>query len=466
MTAPEPGSEIDGFLLGERIHIGTMAWIYRLTGSEGPLPLIMKIPRLGPGERAVNVIGFEVERMVLGGLAQGPHHPTLVAFGDVESTPYLVMEYIDGVRLNDWTRRAPIAPQETAELGSAFALALHDVHRQDVVHLDLKSTNVLYRAAGAAALIDFGLSHHRHYPDLLAEDLPYPVGNWEYMSPEQVLGVRCDPRSDIFALGAILYELTTGRHPFGAPRTRSDLRTRLYRDPVPPRAVVAGTPDWLQEIILHCLEVDSRDRYATAAEVASDLANGARLTLTERGSRRRRAGWGTLARRWMQARSFEPAPCPPLSTQKNLVPVVVVGIVTRPINEPLCEALRVAARAVVASDAQCRIACVTVVSPAAALSGEGDEPTATVRHIKRLVELRKWAKPLDLPEERLTYHVLESDKPAGALIDYATMNDAELMLIGAPRKGGGPRLLFGGVCAQVVAEAPCSVTVVRPQAGI
>ena len=118
-----------------------------------------------------------------------------------------------------------------------------------------------------------------------------------------------------------------------------------------------------------------------------------------------------------------------------------------------------------AADAQCRIACVTVVSPAAALSGEGDEPTATARHIKRLVELRKWAKPLDLPEERLTYHVLESDKPAAALIDYATMNDAELMVIGAPRPGSGSRL-FGGICAQIVAEAPCSVTVVRPQAGV
>jgi len=463
MLPPQPGTEIDGFRLGERIHTGTMAWIYRLMGNAGPLPLIMKIPRLGPGERAVNVIGFEVERMVLGSLSQGPQHPTLVAFGDVETTPYLVMEYIDGVRLNDWTRRAPIAPQEVARLGSAFALALYETHRQDVIHLDLKSTNVLYRPAGVAALIDFGLSHHRHLPDLLAEDLRFPVGNWEYMSPEQVLGVRCDPRSDIFAFGAILYELTTGRLPFGAPRTVANLRRRLYRDPVPPRALVAATPEWLQEIILRCLEVDSRDRYTTAAEVASDLASGARLLLTERGVRRRRAGWGTLARRWLRARRFEPAPCPPPSTQKYPAPLVVVAMVTRPIDEALYEALREAARAVVVTHGQCRIASVTVVPPAATLSGEGDEPTATTRHIKRLVELRKWAKPLDLPEERLTYHVLESEKPAEALIDYATMNDAELMLIGAPRKKSGAARLFGGVCGQVVAEAPCSVTVVRPR---
>src|SRR4030088_2361666 len=117
MSSWRPGSEIDGFCLGEMIHAGSMAAIYRLTGPRGPLPLIMKIPRLGPGERAVNVIGFEVCRMVMGALAQGPHHPTLVAYGDVETTPYLVMEYVDGTRLSDWLDRVPMAPEEIARLG-------------------------------------------------------------------------------------------------------------------------------------------------------------------------------------------------------------------------------------------------------------------------------------------------------------------------------------------------------------
>src|SRR5437762_4881684 len=246
-----PGSEIDGFCLGDLLHAGSMAVIYRLTGPSGPMPLIIKIPRLGPGERAVNVIAFEVCRMVLGALAQGRHHPTLVAYGDVETIPYLVMEFVEGVRLSDSLDRAPLPPNEVAELGAALALALHDLHRQDVVHLDLKPTNVLYRTNGDAVLIDFGLAHHSHYPDLLAEELRYPVGNWVYMAPEQVLGVRCDPRSDIFALGGILYELATGRPPFGKPATIRELRARLYREPVPPRALAPATPDWLQEIILH-----------------------------------------------------------------------------------------------------------------------------------------------------------------------------------------------------------------------
>ena len=279
MRAPEPGAEIDGFRLGERLHTGTMAWIYRLLGPGGALPLVMKIPRLGPGEPAINVISFEQCRMVLGALAQGPHYPTLVAFGDVETTPYLVMEYVEGRPLSEWMREAPCAAEEVAALGAKLALALHEIHRQDVIHLDLKSANVLYRPGGEATLVDFGLAHHGHFPDLLAEEVRIPVGNWEYMSPEQILGIRCDPRSDLFALGALLYELATGRLPFGRPRSLAQLRRRLYLDPLPPRASPRRRARWLQEIILHCLEVDNRKRYASAAEVAFDLANPAQVPL-------------------------------------------------------------------------------------------------------------------------------------------------------------------------------------------
>jgi len=446
----EPGTEIDGFRLGEMIHLGTMASIYRLAGEHGPLPLVMKIPRLGAGERTANVISFEVCRTVLGALRQSPHHPTLVAFGELETTPYLVMEYIDGRMLNEWTRRAPVAAEETAQLGHALAMALHDIHRQDVVHLDLKSTNVMYRPSGEAVIIDFGLSSHRHYPDLLAEEFRIPIGNWSYMSPEQVLGVRCDPRSDLFALGALLYELTTGKSPFGSPNSPAHLRRRLYRDPVPPRAIAPQTPQWLQEVILHCLEVDGEERYASAAQVAFDLANPAQVAITERGERGRRAGPVTFARRWLGARKFEPRPCPPPTTAVTPARIVMVAIAVTQKEQALPEALRDAVRRVCALDERCRVACITVVPPAATLSDD----TPTGRHIKHLVNLRHWGKPLELAEDRLTYHVLESEKPASALIDYATMNDVDQIVIGADARW----------FAQVVAEAPCSVTVVRARA--
>jgi serine/threonine protein kinase len=410
MSTPGPGSEIDGFRIGEMIHAGSMASIYRLTGPRGALPLIIKIPRLGAGERAVNVIAFEVCKMVLGALAQGPHHPTLVAFGDVETTPYLVMEYVAGTRLNDWVQRAPIEPGEIARLGSALALALHDIHRQDVVHLDLKPTNVLYRAGGEAVLIDFGLAHHSHFPDLLAEELRFPVGNWVYMAPEQVLGVRCDPRSDIYALGGILYELATGQLPFGKPGTVRQLRRRLYREPVPPRALIGTTPGWLQEIILHCLEVDARERYASAAEVAFDLANPAQVAVTERGSRDRQAGWGKQLRRWARAKRFEPAPCPPPSTLVGPAPIVLVAIGAARSDEALFEALRDAARRLIATVDRCRIACVTAVPPAATLIGVGRRNSATGRPSGAWSELRRWADRWNCPRASDLSRA-QSDKP-------------------------------------------------------
>ncbi len=282
------------------------------------------------------------------------------------------------------------------------------------------------------------------------------------MAPEQALGVRCDPRSDLYALGGILYELATGRLPFGRPRSVAELRRRLYRDAVPPRSLVSSTPDWLQEIVLRCMEVDARDRYSSARELAAALSTPAQVAVTERGLRQRRADLWTLARRRFAAARFTPAPCPPPTVQPEVQRVVVVAIDPQWAGEPLREAMRGAARGAIAADPHCRLACVMVVPPVADLSGEGEENTATGRQIRCLVELRRWARPLGLPEERVTYHVLESDKPAAALIDYATTNDVDHILIGPP-PAAAPMLRFVGVSAQVIADARCTVTIVRPR---
>jgi nucleotide-binding universal stress UspA family protein len=453
-----PGREVDGFVLGQKIHTGAMALIYRLAGPNGLLPLVMKIPRLGPGEAGANVVSFEVERMILGALFSR-HVPTLVAMGDVETTPYLVMEFVDGPLLGAWAGRAPLPAQEVARLGAAIALALHELCLRDVVHLDLKPANVLFRATGEAVLIDFGLAHHAHFPDLLAEEFRHPVGNWPYMSPEQVLGVRCDPRSDLFALGVILYELATARLPFGTPTSVAGLRKRLYAEPPPPRAVVAATPEWLQEIILRCLEVDARDRYAAASEVAFDLLHPDQVQVTSRGTRQGKRGWAGRVRRWVRAAGFEAAPCPPAMTATSPAPIVLVALLST--HSPLAPAIRDAVNRLLGVHPRCRIACITVIRPEPALGAEKFEDSATSLYIRNLVALREWAKPLNLPDERLTCHVIESDKPGRALLDYASYNDVEQIFVGASEGAADTRSTLGSVAAKVVGEAPCSVTVVR-----
>src|SRR5207237_7821580 len=109
--------------------------------------------------------------------------------------------------------QAPLPVPEIADIGAKVAAALHDLHRQHVVHLDVKPSNIMFRPSGEAVLIDFGLSRHDRLPDLLEEEFELPMGTAPYMSPEQVQFIRNDPRSDLFALGVMLYHLTTGERP-------------------------------------------------------------------------------------------------------------------------------------------------------------------------------------------------------------------------------------------------------------
>src|SRR5690606_6692365 len=120
--------------------------------------------------------------------------------------------------------QAPLPVDEVARIGASVAQALHALHAQHVVHLDVKPSNIMFRESGEAVLVDFGLSRHDQLPDLLEEEFTLPMGTAPYMSPEQVQFVRSDPRSDLFALGVMLYHLATGERPFGQPTTVVGLR--------------------------------------------------------------------------------------------------------------------------------------------------------------------------------------------------------------------------------------------------
>jgi serine/threonine protein kinase len=167
------GTELDGFRLGERIHSGAMGHIFRVTGRDPGFPIIMKVPRVGPGESGEGLINFETESMVLPALS-GAHVPRFVAVGALARKPYLVTEWIDGESLDHVLKRGPLSPEETARIGAAVADAVHSLHLQDAIHLDLKPENVILRPTGEVALIDFGIAYHAHFPDLLAEERALP----------------------------------------------------------------------------------------------------------------------------------------------------------------------------------------------------------------------------------------------------------------------------------------------------
>ena len=288
----QPGVVVDGFRVGECIHRGGNGAIYQVdapAAADPGFPLVMKVPRLGRGEATLGIESFEMEQMILPTL-RGSHVPRFVATGDMTATPYIVMERIDGVPLADTIGGAPLPPEAVAQIGAAIADAIHSIHAQEVIHLDLKPENVLLRPSGEAVLLDFGFARHARYPDLLGEELHFAAGSAAYVSPEQLQDDRSDPRSDLYALGVLLYELATGSQPFGQPESLAGMRDRLWREPAPPRAVNAKVPPWLQEVILHCLEHDASLRYQSAAHVALDLRHPEQVVLVDPGETDRALG--------------------------------------------------------------------------------------------------------------------------------------------------------------------------------
>jgi len=459
-TQLNPGDQLDEFRIEERLYVGGMAVIYRVRGPQSDLPMILKLPRLGFGEPATSVIGFETEEMVMQSLS-GPHVPKLFAVGALERTPYLVMELITGKRLHERMGKGPLPAVEVAQIGMAIANAIHALHSQHVIHLDLNPGNILFRESGEAVLVDFGLAHHSHYPDLMAEEFARPVGTPAYISPEQIFGVRCDPRSDLFALGVLLYELATGCLPFGTPTSRSGLRRRLYRDPVPPRALVPDIPEWLQEVILHCLEVDARQRYSSAAQVGFDLDHPDQVAIGERGQRTRRKNPWQVFLRWVIAAGFEPAACPHVAAHLSSAPIILAAIATGHTNEARNHALQEAIRRALASEHDSRLVLATVINPSTISSEVSEKDTATSRHIQNIVQMRQWIQPLRIPPQRISFHVFENNDPADALVEYARINPVDQIIIGS----SPPAIigLKGTIADRVVADAPCSVLVVRPR---
>jgi len=451
-----PGETIDGYTLVERAHQGGMAELWRVAQGLRAVPLMMKIPLLGDDPTAI--VGFEVEQMILP-MLRGPHVPRWVASGGFETQPYLVMELLQGESLRARLEQLPLAVDEVARLGARIAEALHDLHRQQVIHHDIKPSNIMFRPDGRAVLIDFGLARHDRLPDLLAEQFRLPMGTGPYIAPEQVLQHRGDPRSDLFALGVILYYLATGTRPFGAPTTVRGLRRRLQDQVVPPLALRPDLPTWLQEVILHCLEVDPERRYATAAQLAFDLSHPESVELTERAVARKAQSAWTRWRRAAHSLGDKPV-TRSINQQLGRAPIVMAAVDLAQEWEALGEALRDAAAHIMNAAPQARLACVTVLRTARIAVENKIDADGVHRHVQRLVQLQHWARPLGLPGARLTFHVLEASDPAAAILAYAHSNQVSHIVIGS-RGASTMRRYLGSVSTQVVAESRCSVTVVK-----
>jgi len=459
----EPGATIDGFLIGEMVARGGMATLWQVSRPDIDLPLLMKVPILAEGEDPAAIVSFEMEQMILPRIA-GAHVPKFIAAGDFDVQPYIVMERVPGPSLLPRLKDLPLGDDEAVAIAAKVAEALDDLHRQNVVHLDIKPSNILFRESGEAVLIDYGLARHLQLPDLMDEEFRLPYGTGPYMAPEQVLGVRSNPRSDIFALGVLIYFFTTGTRPFGDPQRLKGLKRRIWRDPVPPRKLRPDYPPWLQEIVLRCLEVDPARRYPSAAQLAFDLRHPDQVQLTPRAQKLEEDSFLTALKRRFDEETIPRLRARPTPAELGGAPIIVVALDLGAPSAALAETIRISVRHVLAAMPNARVACLNVLKQNRVALDETLDHEGNNKHVARLAALKHWAEPLHLAEGKVTFHVLDAFDAADAIIDYARTNYVDHIVMGA-RANSTMRTLLGSVSGEVAAQAPCSVTVVRTRRG-
>ncbi|MCG6206244.1 bifunctional serine/threonine-protein kinase/universal stress protein [Rhodopseudomonas sp. HC1] len=457
----EPGSSVDGYIIEGALHRGGMASLFAVHRDDNPMPMVMKIPRTGEGEDPAAIVSFEMEQMLMPRL-HGPHVPQFVALADFSTHPYIVMERIAGEPLLGRLPDLPLPYDEAIAIAAKIATAVADLHRQHVIHHDIKPSNIMFRPSGEAVMLDMGLACSDQLPDLMQEEFRLPFGTAPYMAPERLLGVRNDPRSDLFGLGVLLYFFTTGIRPFGETETMYGMRRRLWRDPVPPRKLRPDYPPWLQEVVLRCLEIQPEWRYPTAAQLVFDLTHPSEVKLTTRSEKLKRDALRTVLRRRFNKELTQPRR-ETLAAHLASAPIVAVAIDLTDGSVALNDELRVTAGRILATLPSARLACLNVLKLGRMTIDRTLDEHGHNKHVDRLVALRHWAEPLKLSEDRLTAHVLEAVDPASAILEFAQASRVDHILIGA-RRNSMLRTLGGSVSAKVASEAGCTVTIVRDSA--
>lgn len=454
--ALKSGTIIDGFMLEERLHrAGATDW-WRVSRPDVGDPISMKLShsaRLPPAQR----VAFEIEQMILAELA-GPHVPRLVASGESAVRPYIVMEHVAGQTLSERLSEGHPDLDGAVTLATSLADALADLHHQHVLHLALSPDDILIRPDGEAVLFNFGYARHEHLPDLLDERDHVSAGSAAYLAPEQLQRCRSDKRSDIYAVGAIVYQMVTGRLPFGSPRGTRQARQRIWRDPVPPRTFQPEIEPAFQEVILKCLEPHPAARYASAEELAFDLRHLDLVELTERSGRADNAAAKMTFRRWLRARGTMKAIAAAVTKPAPRPAIVLAAVDLRPGLEHERQALLEAAVNVLANMPGARLSCLCVLPATPVADWAAAETVGGDRHAIPMAGLRAWAEPLRLPRGAVSFHVVEAQSLAKGLIDFAKSRKVDHVVMGAFM---GDRAASSELASKITAAAPCAVTIVR-----
>ncbi len=281
MTPIHPGDQLDHYRIERLLARSGMASIFRATDLRSGQPVAIKVPHPEMESDPVFFERFNREAQI----GQRLNHPGVmkVIAEDGRSRLYMVMEWVEGGLLRQMlNEQGKMPPERAVRIALAVLDVLDYIHSQGVAHRDLKPENIMIDAEDHIKLIDFGLAASPGVRRLTFAKLSQIMGTPDYISPEMVKGKRGDARSDLYAVGVMLYEMLTGKVPFTGPNAFVIMNDRLLNNPVPPREIDPTISPQLQEMIYRALERDPKNRYATAREFAHDLQHPEEVGVADR----------------------------------------------------------------------------------------------------------------------------------------------------------------------------------------
>jgi serine/threonine-protein kinase len=281
MTPPQAGELLDQYHLDDVVARSGMATIFRATDQRSGQQVAIKVPHPEVESDPALFDRFRREEEI----GRRLDHPGVMKVFPKEDSDqvYMVMEWVDGKLLRQLLQQERKLPlEQTVSILLQMCDVLEYVHKHDVVHRDLKPENVMIDDRGRIKLIDFGIAASAGARRLTFANFSKTMGTPDYISPEQVKGKRGDVRSDIYALGVMLYEMSTGALPFSGPNPFAVMNSRLLNSPVPPRELNPEVSPQLQEIIYRALEREPKNRYASVRELAWDLQHQEMVGVADR----------------------------------------------------------------------------------------------------------------------------------------------------------------------------------------
>jgi len=269
----EPGTQLGAYRVEGLLATGGMGEVYRGHDERLGRDVAIKIVAEGLASEDKELLRFEREARTLASLSH-PNILNIFDFGEHDGVRYAVMELLRGENLRDRMAKRALPWRTATAVAVAVARGLAAAHAAGIVHRDLKPENVFLLADGGVKVLDFGLAHRdpppgEGKPPAAEETL---VGTALYMSPEQICGEPTDPRTDIFGLGVLLYEMLTGARPFGRLTVGETMSATLYADAPPMKAFGASVPPALERVVRRCLEKDRGERVQAAYDLAFELS--------------------------------------------------------------------------------------------------------------------------------------------------------------------------------------------------